>query len=111
MTTLIPNCLGLLWTLLVGARAPTTTARHHASTTTKNAEDEQPNAHNRENILQIHVCLQELSFVLRTAVLKFKDAAKIGQEGHNPNRQVVSFGRAPLIAGFYLCAQLALLFD
>jgi len=38
--------------------AHTATSRHHASTTTDHADDEQPDAHNRENILQIHIRLQ-----------------------------------------------------
>jgi hypothetical protein len=38
--------------------AHTATARHHASTTTDHADDEQHDAHNRENILQIHIRLQ-----------------------------------------------------
>jgi hypothetical protein len=40
------------------AAAHTAAARHHASTTTDHAYDEQRDAHNRENILQIHDCLQ-----------------------------------------------------
>ena len=35
------------------------TARHHASTTTDHADDEQRDAQNRENTLQIHIRLQD----------------------------------------------------
>jgi len=45
-----------MWTPLIGtAAAHTAAARHHASTTTDHADDEQRDAHNRKNILQIHI--------------------------------------------------------
>jgi len=48
-----------MWPPLIGtAAAHTATARHHASTTTDHADDEQRDTHNRENILQIHIRLQ-----------------------------------------------------
>jgi hypothetical protein len=48
-----------MWPPLIRtAAAHTAAARHHASTTTDHADDEQRDAHNRENILQIHIRLQ-----------------------------------------------------
>jgi hypothetical protein len=44
---------------IASAAAHTAAARHHASTTTDHADDEQRDAHNRENILQIHIRLQD----------------------------------------------------
>jgi hypothetical protein len=45
---------------LIGAvAAHTAAARDHASTTTDHADDEQRDAHNRENTLQIHIRLQD----------------------------------------------------
>src|SRR5579864_847052 len=38
--------------------AHTASARHHASATADQADNKQHNAHNRENILQIHIRLQ-----------------------------------------------------
>ena len=49
----------VMWPLLIAtAAAHTAAARHHASTTTDHADDEQYDAHNRENVLQIHIRLQ-----------------------------------------------------
>jgi hypothetical protein len=49
----------MMWTPLIGpAAAHTAAAGHHSSTTTDHADDEQRDAHNRENILQIHIRLQ-----------------------------------------------------
>jgi len=47
-----------MWPPLSGtAAAHTAAARHHASATTDHANDEQQDAHNRENIFQIHIRL------------------------------------------------------
>jgi hypothetical protein len=49
----------VMWPLLIAtAAAHTAAARHPASTTTDHADDEQYDAHNRENVLQIHIRLQ-----------------------------------------------------
>jgi hypothetical protein len=44
--------------LIATSAAHTAPTRHRASTTTDHAYDEQHDAHNRENILQIHIRLQ-----------------------------------------------------
>jgi len=49
--------------------AHTATSRHHASTTTDHADDEQRDAHNRENILQIHIRLQTAEISERSTLL------------------------------------------
>ena len=72
-----------MWPSLIGSAAThAAAARHHASTTTGHANNEQRNAHNRENILEIHIRLQ---------------AAEIGERG-TTRIQLESFGGAPLIA-------------
>src|SRR5258708_35592614 len=73
--------------------AHTATSRHHASTTTDHADDEQYDAHNHENILQIHIRLQTAETRERSTMLIV-----------SPN----IFGRAPLIEGIYLFTKLAL---
>jgi len=46
----------VVWpTLIASAAAHTASTRHHASTTADQADNKQHNAHNRENILQIHI--------------------------------------------------------
>ena len=45
------------------------TARHHASTTTDHADDEQRDAQNRENTLQIHIRLQDAEIRERSMML------------------------------------------
>jgi hypothetical protein len=53
--------LSVAWPPLIAtAAAHTAPTRHHASTTTDHADDKQHDAHNRENILQIHIRLQAL---------------------------------------------------
>jgi hypothetical protein len=44
--------------MIATAAAHTASAGHHASTTTDHADNEQHDAHNRENVLQIHIRLQ-----------------------------------------------------
>jgi len=59
-----------MWTPLIRtAAAHTAAARHHASTTTDHADDEQRDAHNRENILLIHNCLQTAEIRERSTML------------------------------------------
>jgi hypothetical protein len=51
--------LVIMWTPLIGtATAHAAAARHHPSTTTDHADHEQRDAHNRKNILQIHIRFQ-----------------------------------------------------
>jgi hypothetical protein len=55
---------------LIGtAAAHTAAARHHASTTADHADDEQPDAHNRENVLQVHIRLQAAEIMERGTML------------------------------------------
>jgi hypothetical protein len=55
---------------LIGtAAAHTAATRHHASTTTDHADDEQHDAHNRENTLQIHIYLQATEIRERSTML------------------------------------------
>jgi hypothetical protein len=84
----------VMWSPLIGtAAAHSATGRHHASITTDHANDEQHDTHNRENILQIHIRLQD---------------AEIREKGHHTYCQLETFARAPLIAGIYLFTKLAL---
>jgi hypothetical protein len=49
----------VVWPALIATPAAhTASARHRASTTADDADDKQDDAHNRENILQIHIRLQ-----------------------------------------------------
>jgi len=58
-----------MWPPLIGTvAAHTTTARHHASATTDHTDDEQDEAHNRENTLQIHIRLQDAEIRERDAM-------------------------------------------
>ena len=83
-----------MWSSLIGtAAAHTAAARHHASTTTDHADDEQYDAHNRENVLQIHIRLQTAETRERSTMLIV-----------SPN----IFGRAPLIEGICLFTKLSL---
>jgi hypothetical protein len=51
----VPARLLVVWPPLIAiAAAYTAPTRHHASTTTDHAYDKQHDAHNRENVLQIH---------------------------------------------------------
>ena len=81
-----------MWPPLIGtAAAHAAGAGHHASTTTHHADDKQDDTHNRENSLQIHIRLQ---------------AAEIREKG--TILMLVSYRRAPLIAGICLFTKLAL---
>jgi hypothetical protein len=55
--------------LIATPAAHTASARHHASTTTDHADDKQHDAHNRENILQIHIRLQAAEIKKRGVTL------------------------------------------
>ncbi len=56
--------------MLIGTvAAHTATAGHHASTAADHVDDEQRDAHNRENILQIHDCLQGAEIRERSTTL------------------------------------------
>jgi hypothetical protein len=61
-----------MWPPLIGTSAAhTATTRHHASTTTDHADDEQCDAQNRKNTLQIHIRLQNAEIRERDTMLIF----------------------------------------
>jgi hypothetical protein len=63
--------------LIATAAAHTAPSRHHASTTTDHAYNEQHDAHNRENILQIHIRLQAAEIKERGVTLTFSSNVSV----------------------------------